>query len=100
MKIRYQGGPLNRRSFYGPSAQPKYRDADGTVIAYEQGRTLTAKRSRDEAAQAAVYIYNPQQCTYAFISKIVQECDTATLRRELEQELQPNTAPGLIGALL
>lgn len=84
MKIRYQGGPLNRRSFYGPSAQPKYRDAAGTVLDHPAGRDLTSQRCRDEVAKVAVYIYNAQRCEYVFVGRIVEECVTAQLRRELE----------------
>lgn len=84
MKIRYVGGPLNRRSFYGRSAQPKYRNAAGDVLDYPTGRDLTSQRARDEVARVAVYFYNPQRCEYVFAQRLIQECDTARLVRELE----------------
>jgi len=84
MKIRYQGGPLDRQSFSGPSTQPAFRDGEGNVVTYEGGEQASIQVVR-EAADRSVYIYDAQHCTYRFISDVVTNLRSESIRRKLER---------------
>lgn len=75
MIIRYRGGPLNRRTFTGPSQQPKYRDHAGQPITHEHGSKMALAAAR-HLTRATSYVYNAQQCTYEHISLLIADCET------------------------
>lgn len=84
MIIRYRGGPLNRRTYTGPSEQPPYRDRHGNILDRPRGRGVTGTQLA-EAFRRAAYVYDPQKCEYIHRPDLFVDSDNARITELMER---------------